>query len=1121
MPGRITALLARTLQQTKVSASVPDCDLLRQYAETGDQAAFAAVVDRHAAMVLGVCRRLLPADADAEDACQAVFLILCRKAKSLLWQASVANWLYTAARKVAHNARVAAARRTRREQAAAVPVSVAPTERLTGQELLAVLEEELDRLPRRYREPLVLCYLEGLTRDEAAARQGVPLATLKSQLERGRKKLAEAVAARGYALGLLLLATAATSRAQALAPRLFQSILSAARGAPSPAVAALAQEVAMQTLRLKLKLAALALTAIIVVSAGLGAYAKNGDRHGDLPSQSPFFGVTDEPAPAQDDKPPPGTARKVDRFGDPLPAGAVIRLGTLGFRQSNLVAIGFRKSGELVAFSEDLAVHVWPADGRPEVATTLLLGKKEYAWRRAMSADGRFAAGFLTGSKLVVWDIAGDKPAEYVSREVQDVYKLTFSPNGEWLAVNEADRNAKDNLLLCHLPTKEWSALAVGEMYIESLSFTPDGKALAVANSQGVVVIDTAQKSELLRVTVPKERPAFAALSPDGTKLAFLPMKWLHGPEPVLRLFSVETGQERKAFKLLAAPVRWVAFSPDGKRIWTGGPRSLCEWDPSTGKLVRQVAGPGDHPPAFSPDGSRLAAHSESAVLLWDVKQGKVHRPDLVDGGHTAPILGLTISPDGQVIATNALDGEIRLWEASTGRPLGRALCSWGRGPRITFMPDSRSFLAVADDYVTPVLFDAANGKELRRFEVPAAVAKKETTSELRLSGDARTLTTHADPVTSDEKSYTVRWEVSTGKVIDRTEVQRNLRDELTMPGRSPDGRWEVKMGAVRRLGEGDWTPIVPANETLMLRAHFSADSRFASIPRARLNSSAADRNLGSLVIYDLNAKAVVIELPTGRPLRHAFAPGGRQVAVFGPEEIALWDLPSGKKVWRVPSEHGSTIRDETMMFTPGGRRLITGHDCTALVWDITRAPRGDDAGPAKLSAKELAKLWDTLAGDDAVKAYRAEWQLVDQPRETLTVLRERLKPAKAVEAATVRPLIARLDADEFADREAGWKALLALGEAAVPALRQALKGKLSAEQKKRIEQALTAAMAPAAVLTGDALRQVRAISVLERVATPDALTLLAELAAGNPEARLTREAAAASARVNQILRER
>ena len=153
------------------------------------------------------------------------------------------------------------------------------------------------------------------------------------------------------------------------------------------------------------------------------------------------------------------------------------------------------------------------------------------------------------------------------------------------------------------------------------------------------------------------------------------------------------------------------------------------------------------------------------------------------------------------------------------------------------------------------------------------------------------------------------------------------------------------------------------------------------------------------------------------------------------------------------------------------------------------------------------------------MKAYRAEWELADHPAEAVAVLRDRLKPAKAADATTVRALVAKLDAAEFAEREAASKALRNLGEAAVPALRQALKGELSAEQRRLVEEVLAAVTAPA-VLAGDSLREVRVIDVLERAATPDARKLLAELAAGNSEARLTKEAAAASARARRVSQE-
>jgi RNA polymerase sigma factor (sigma-70 family) len=271
-------------------SAVSDRELLLRFAQKGDQTAFSALVRRYSGMVLGVCRRTLLSVQDAEDACQATFLVLARKAAGEQWRQSLANWLYTTARRVAANARRAAERRARREGKAALRDVVEPADQMTGRELLAALDEELDKLSPRYREPLVLCYLEGLTRDEAASRLGVPAGTVKIQLERGRKKLGDALVRRGCGLGAGLLALAVTSPAGAAPPRLIEAVLASVLGSPSAAVAELARGFTMNACIKKAMSIVIAVVAAGVLAVGSAAVR--------LPaaSQSPAKGEQAKPA---------------------------------------------------------------------------------------------------------------------------------------------------------------------------------------------------------------------------------------------------------------------------------------------------------------------------------------------------------------------------------------------------------------------------------------------------------------------------------------------------------------------------------------------------------------------------------------------------------------------------------------------------------------------------------------------------------------------------------------------------------------------------------------------------------------------------------------------------------
>jgi RNA polymerase sigma factor (sigma-70 family) len=228
------------------SGRLPDALLLERFAADREQAAFEALVRRHGPLVMGVCRRLLPNPHDADDAFQATFWVLARKAGSVGKQGSLGGWLYRVAYHAALKARARAALRERLEREAPPRPSADPLAEVTGRELVATLDEELHRLPECYRTPLVLCYLEGKTRDEAARQLGWSLGTLKRRLEQGRDRLRRRLDRRGLALAAVLLAAGAGGGAvRAAVPPLLTSCTArtAVRFAGGQASAALSGEV--------------------------------------------------------------------------------------------------------------------------------------------------------------------------------------------------------------------------------------------------------------------------------------------------------------------------------------------------------------------------------------------------------------------------------------------------------------------------------------------------------------------------------------------------------------------------------------------------------------------------------------------------------------------------------------------------------------------------------------------------------------------------------------------------------------------------------------------------------------------------------------------------------------
>jgi RNA polymerase sigma factor (sigma-70 family) len=287
-------------------------------------------VQRHGSMVLGVSLRALGDRHDAEDAFQATFLVLARKGASVIRRDKVANWLYGVACRTAKQARGRTARRRAREERVGMSPHIKPSDEALGDELREILDEELARLPARYRGPIVLCELEGLSRHEAARRLGVPEGTISSRLARAKMQLRDRLARRGLALPMVVLSAAlvrevgAATLSDALIESTAHAAMCVAAGstasvAVAASVVALTEGVLKTMLLTKLKATVLSLGALGVLVSGAVVLGQSNPDHGRrfIPTQELQKAGAAIPsqkaAPASDDR-TDAVERKLDRI---------------------------------------------------------------------------------------------------------------------------------------------------------------------------------------------------------------------------------------------------------------------------------------------------------------------------------------------------------------------------------------------------------------------------------------------------------------------------------------------------------------------------------------------------------------------------------------------------------------------------------------------------------------------------------------------------------------------------------------------------------------------------------------------------------------------------------------
>jgi RNA polymerase sigma factor (sigma-70 family) len=583
--------------------SPTDADLLERFLARRDQAAFELLVWRHGRMVLSVCRRLLRDPQDAEDAFQSTFLVLVRKARSIRRREAVAGWLYQVAHRCALKARARLQCRNRYSQSEEDLTSLAaPDDGLAAAEygdVWPLLDEEVRRLPAKYRDPFVLCCLEGKTYAEAGRQLCCPRTTVSTRLGRARAILRGRLAARGVALSAGAFATmlcAQSAGAAAPGALVDATVQAASRFAAGEALTGLSAEVAAVTggvLR-SMTLNNLKWISMLLITAGVLGAGASFTRHVPAAGQ-----------PAAADRP----------AGTPGPPAAPV---TRSLPHKVLVySLAFAPDGKTVATgSHDHTIHLWDVDsGRHRRE---LLGQRGEVCGLAFAPDGKLLASAGHDNVVRIWDTATGKEVRQCVGHAVVGMALAFAPDGKTLATG--GHVGDSTIRLWDVSNgKELHRLTGHQDEVCALAFSPDGRLLASAGADRTVRLwDVSAGKELCRCAAPADKLFLVtclAFSPDGRTLAA--SSWLK----TIYLWEAATGQERRQLQGHPDGVQAVAFAADGRTLVSSGwDKSLRFWEPHAGKVIHQCQAQGTLEILALRPGHRVlgAFHTAETAFIWD-----------------------------------------------------------------------------------------------------------------------------------------------------------------------------------------------------------------------------------------------------------------------------------------------------------------------------------------------------------------------------------------------------------------------------------------------------------------------------------------------------------------------
>jgi WD40 repeat protein len=798
-------------------------------------------------------------------------------------------------------------------------------------------------------------------------------------------------------------------------------------------------------------------------------------------------GMTLHPASAWQPRFPQTAAERADCHGDPLPPGAVARLGTVRLRHgAGVCAAVWSPDGALIAtMSRDQTIRVWES-GTGKLRQQFQEKEVEYH-AVAFTPDGKTLAGAggdpLKGgnTSIRLWDVATGREIRRLHGHQQPAYALAFSPDGHMLVGVSCD------LVIC------WDVANGTEMHrwshlraTAALAVSPDRKLLASVGGEtedrAIHLWDVTTGKELHTLKGHQRGVTSLAFSPDGKTLAS------GNPFEQHRLWDVAAGKLLHEFEEGEGGLG-LAFSPDGKLLATGSMNGAVRlWEVGTGKLLRCLSGYHGWVSQlrFSPDGKALllAGSDSQTVHLWDVASGRDLRRQ---HGHQGFVASVAYSPDGRLLATGGgdkldQDNLIRLWDAHTGKELRQLVGHGSRVNVVAFAPDGRLLASGGDREDVPRLWDAPAGTPQGRLISPRCDQER--------GGQERRITALAflpcgqRLLSGNDEGLIQIWDVPTRREIGQL---RGHEGRITALALSADGKTLYSGSLDRTVRVWD---IGLRKDVRHLGNHGDGIKGLALSPDGKLLAVAVGDWPGKVWLWDLLRQREVgrLEGELSRLGQIAFSPDGKMlVAASADERLRIWEVATRRERKQFAG-HPAEVR--AVAFSPDGLRLASGSaDSTVLVWALTERAAMEERPARFFSTDQLVNLWSDLGSEDAAQAHRAICALLNAPDEAVEFFNSRLQPDPELAPERLARMIADLDDARYGVRAKATSELARLGELAEPLLRKQLSQPSSQEMRRRVELLLR--RLEGSTVSPANLRTLRAFEVLEKIGTADARRIL------------------------------